>query len=325
MRITLHGVRGSMPAPGREYLRVGGHTSCVSVTLTGEASPTLVLDAGTGLTHLSRTLGHRPFHGEIVLTHLHWDHVQGLPFFRSGDTADADVVLHLPAQDAPPPPRYECDDGVGRGAPRQHTAVAVDVPAPTGTTAGPPIVAPFPSGGGAEPEKSGSAAAALLGRAMSPPHFPIGPEGLAGRWRFRMAEAGWLEAGGARVLLTDIPHKGGRTFGIRVEADGASFAYLPDHDPSADPAPGATLAHGVDVLLHDAQFAESERAIAVAYGHSTVADAVALAIRADVGRLVLIHHAPTRTDDAVDALAAREAADAEFPVTIGRERDVIDL
>lgn len=265
-----------MPAPGPEFVRVGGHTSCVSVTLQGAASPTLVLDAGTGLTNLTRMLAGAPFRGEIVLSHLHWDHVQGLPFFRAGDMAGADVVLHLPAQD--------------------------------GATSGSP-----------------GSAAALLRRSMSPPHFPIGPDGLAGRWRFDAADAGWLEAGGARVLLADIPHKGGRTYGIRVEADGRSIAYLPDHDPAADPEPGAKLARGVDLLLHDAQFAESERATASAYGHATVGDAVELAERAGVGQLVLVHHAPGRTDAEVDELVAREAAESGVPTSVGREGDVLDV
>jgi ribonuclease BN (tRNA processing enzyme) len=276
VRVTLHGVRGSMPASGAEFTGVGGRTSCVSVTLTGADAPTLVLDAGTGLTGLSRVLGGAPFRGEIVLSHLHWDHVQGLPFFRSGDMPGSDVTLYLPAQ------------------------------------------------GDARPGVAGSAAD-LLRRAMSPPHFPIGPEGLAGRWRFEAVEAGWFEAGGTRVLLADIPHKGGRTFGIRVEADGAALAYLPDHDPGADPEPGAKLARGVDVLLHDAQFSAAERAVATDYGHATVGDAVALAEQAGAARLMLIHHAPGRTDRDVAELAAREAAGSAVPVEIGREGDVVAI
>jgi ribonuclease BN (tRNA processing enzyme) len=274
--VTLHGVRGSTPAPGPDFVRVGGHTSCVSVTLTGESTPSLVLDAGTGLTNLARTLGSGPFSGVIVLSHLHWDHVQGLPFFPAGDRADARVKVYLPAQD------------------------------------------------GARPDVPGSGAA-ILRSFMSPPHFPIGPDGLAGRWRFEAAERGWLDAGGARVMLADVPHKGGRTFGIRVEADGASFAYLPDHHPAADSEPGAKLARGVDVLFHDAQFAPDERAIASAYGHATVSDAVELAERAGVGRLVLIHHAPARTDAAAETLAAATAAAAALPVSLGRECDVVEL
>ncbi|HSI92018.1 MAG TPA: MBL fold metallo-hydrolase, partial [Jiangellaceae bacterium] len=138
-------------------------------------------------------------------------------------------------------------------------------------------------------------------------------------------EAGWIDAGGARVMLADIPHKGGRTFGIRVEADGASLAYLPDHDPVADPEPGAKLARGVDLLLHDGQFAESERDVAVAYGHATVGDAVELAAHAGVGRLVLIHHAPERTDDGVDELSAGHASGAAVTVLPGCEGTVVEL
>jgi ribonuclease BN (tRNA processing enzyme) len=276
VKVNLHGVRGSTPASGPAFVRVGGRTSCVSVTLAGAAAPTLVLDAGTGLTNLSRALGGAAFRGHIVLSHLHWDHVQGLPFFTAGDRAEAEAVVHLPAQ---------------------HGASA-DVP---------------------------GSAAALLRRAMSPPHFPIGPEGLVGDWRFEAVEAGWIDAGGARVMLADIPHKGGRTFGIRVEADGASLAYLPDHDPVVDPEPGTKLANGVDLLLHDGQFAASERNVAAAYGHATVGDAVELAADAGVGRLVLIHHAPERTDDGVEELIAGHASEAPLPVLTGREGSVLEL
>lgn len=276
MKVVLHGVRGSTPAPGASFVRIGGHTSCVSVTPRGTSAPSLVLDAGTGLTNLTTWLQGAPFRGELLLSHLHWDHVQGLPFFRSGDRDDAEVVLRLPAQD------------------------------------------------GAVPDSPGTAAG-LLSRAMSPPHFPIEPSGLRGHWRFEAVEAGWMNAGGAKILFADLPHKGGRTFGIRVEADGASFAYLPDHDPSIDARPGTELAQGVDVLLHDAQFDDPERAVARAYGHSTISEAIGLASGAEVGRLVLIHHAPGRTDEQVLELYARHAAGAPMPVALGREGDVLEL
>ena len=61
-----------------------------------------MLDAGTGLRAVTPLLGEHPFRGAILLTHLHWDHTQGLPFFRGGDRPDADVRLLLPAQDGPP-------------------------------------------------------------------------------------------------------------------------------------------------------------------------------------------------------------------------------
>jgi phosphoribosyl 1,2-cyclic phosphodiesterase len=97
VRVTFCGTRGSTPAPGLDYIRFGGHTSCVALSHDGDR-PTLLLDAGTGLRRLPELLGDLPFRGTILLTHLHWDHVQGLPFFRSGDRDDACVNLLLPDQ-----------------------------------------------------------------------------------------------------------------------------------------------------------------------------------------------------------------------------------
>jgi phosphoribosyl 1,2-cyclic phosphodiesterase len=91
------GTRGSTPAPGREFVRYGGHTSCIAVTPPGAAAPQLILDAGTGIRNVTPMLAGGPFTGTIALTHLHWDHLHGLPFFRAGDRGDAAVRLLLPA------------------------------------------------------------------------------------------------------------------------------------------------------------------------------------------------------------------------------------
>lgn len=99
MRVHLCGVRGSTPAPGADFLRYGGHTSCVAITRDGEAAPSLILDAGTGIRTVTALLVGRPFAGTILLTHLHWDHVQGLPFFVAGDNPNARAALFLPEQE----------------------------------------------------------------------------------------------------------------------------------------------------------------------------------------------------------------------------------
>ena len=96
MRITLCGTRGSTPAPGRDFVRYGGHTSCVAVTPADAVAPELILDAGTGIREVTTLLAGGPFAGTIALTHLHWDHVHGLPFFRGGDRDDAAVRLLMP-------------------------------------------------------------------------------------------------------------------------------------------------------------------------------------------------------------------------------------
>ena len=101
MRLFICGCRGSTPAPGPHFIRYGGHTSSIAVAADGQA-PTLVMDAGTGLRRVSPLLAGRPFHGSILLSHLHWDHTHGLPFFRAGDHPGSRVDVHLPAQGRDP-------------------------------------------------------------------------------------------------------------------------------------------------------------------------------------------------------------------------------
>src|SRR5262252_3678431 len=84
MKVRFWGVRGSIPVPGRMTSRYGGNTSCVEVRPRGEAP--IIIDAGTGLRRLGKSLMEEAFgdgRGEasILISHTHWDHVQGLPFF----------------------------------------------------------------------------------------------------------------------------------------------------------------------------------------------------------------------------------------------------
>jgi phosphoribosyl 1,2-cyclic phosphodiesterase len=102
VRVHLCGVRGSTPAVGAEFTEVGGNTSCVALAHDEEASPRLVLDAGTGLRAVSALMAGEPFHGTIMLGHLHWDHTQGLPFFRAADRSDAVTRVLVPEQGVPP-------------------------------------------------------------------------------------------------------------------------------------------------------------------------------------------------------------------------------
>ena len=98
MRLWLCGVRGSTPAPGPDFVRYGGNTSCIAVLADEDESPRLVLDAGTGLQRLSGWLEGEAFRGSIVLGHLHWDHTHGMPFAPAFFQPEADVDLYLPAQ-----------------------------------------------------------------------------------------------------------------------------------------------------------------------------------------------------------------------------------
>ena len=98
MRISFWGVRGSTAVSGAQYARYGGATSCITLGRDGSL-PTMVLDAGTGLMNLARSLGAQPFAGTVLLTHLHWDHMQGIPFFFAADREDAAVQVAVPGPD----------------------------------------------------------------------------------------------------------------------------------------------------------------------------------------------------------------------------------
>ena len=280
MRLHFCGVRGSTPAPGADFVRYGGHTSCVAVAHDPAAPPTLILDAGTGLRQVTALLAGQPFTGTILLTHLHWDHVHGLPFFGAGDREDASVTLLLPDQ------------------------------------------------------QDGTSAEEVLARGMSPPHFPIRPADLRGSWRFGTISPGQLNVDGFTIQARQIPHKGGRTLGYRVSDGRSVLAYVTDHCPTAlGPGPdgwgeyhsGAVeLAAQADVLVHDAQLLAEEVAEQAAFGHAAAEYAVGLGRLAGARQVVLYHHRPDRTDDALDQLAQRFAA-SPVPVTVGVEGRILDV
>lgn len=280
MQVHLCGTRGSTPAPGRDFVRYGGHTSSVALAHDGE-SPTLILDAGTGIRQVTTLLEGQPFRGAVLLSHLHWDHVHGLPFFRSAGLPGAQVRVLVPAPDGDP---------VG-----------------------------------------------VLARGMSPPHFPVSPLQLGAdgeSWEFAALTEGELQIGRFRVLAREIPHKGGQTFGFRVSDGTASIAYLSDHAPlGVGPGPDGLgdyhpaaleLADGVDVLLHDAQFLAAEFPGVAYLGHAAIEYAVNLAAKAGAAQLVLFHHAPDRTDDALDAIVAAQSG-AAVPVVAAADGMVLQL
>jgi len=98
MKLTFWGTRGSTPRPGKETLKYGGNTSCVSLEMTRDRL--FVFDAGTGIIELGRSLDaakqRRKFN--LFITHPHWDHIQGLPYFQPLYQQGNEVVIHGTSQ-----------------------------------------------------------------------------------------------------------------------------------------------------------------------------------------------------------------------------------
>ena len=236
-----------------------------------DALPTLLLDAGTGLRNVSELHGSAPFQGTVILGHLHWDHVMGIPFFGAGDRAGSRVEVLLPEQ-------------------------------------------------GVEPVE-------LMERLMAPPLFPITPADLRGDWRFGSYTSGTFTAEGFTLTARDIPHRGGRTMGLRVTDGRSTVAYLSDHSPH-DLGPGADglgelhpaaveLAQDADLLIHDAQYTAAELPARSEWGHAAAPYCVTLAKHCNVRKVVMYHHDPSRTDDQVEALHAQINAGGDSGPVLG--------
>jgi phosphoribosyl 1,2-cyclic phosphodiesterase len=171
---------------------------------------------------------------------------------------------------------------------------------------------------------------------LSPPLFPLHLTDFPAALRFHdVPDEDW-EIEGVRVAARPVEHPG-PTVAYRLESNGRSLAYIPDHEPalgldleavSDDWISGYEVAAGADVLLHDAQYTEEEYPAKLGWGHSSVADAVALARSADVGRLLLFHHDPHHSDDQLEVLLRRGQelwGQHGVPPELAHEGMVIDL
>jgi phosphoribosyl 1,2-cyclic phosphodiesterase len=248
MKVRFWGTRGSIPTPGPSTVRYGGNTACVEVR--DSTGSLLVLDAGTGLRELGVSLmnggGPRPFSVDLLLSHLHWDHIQGIPFFR---------------------PAYDPKASLRIRGPKQARTMKE-----------------------------------LLGLGMDDPFFPVDIDDMPAQLEVGEMDDGSDERiGRFRVMAASIFHPS-PALAYRIEADGASLVYATDtEDPfSGKPNPVVPLAKRADMLIHDAQYLESD--FKPTWGHSTIASAIDVAAKAAVKRLVLYHHDPDRSDDALDAI-----------------------
>ena len=278
MRVTLFGTRGSVPAPGPETARYGGNTP--SVEVRGDDGTVLVLDAGTGLRRLGAQLPRDLARIDILLTHLHMDHIQGLGFFGPLYRPDVEVHIWGPAS----------------------STMSLD---------------------------------ARLSRYLSPPLFPVHLRDLPNIICHEVPRA-TFEIGPFRIRTALICHPN-PTVGYRIEEQGRSAVYLPDHEPALglgdgqwrEPewTSGYELAASADLLIHDAQFTDAEYACCVGWGHSAYRHAFEFAAHVGAKEVVLFHHDPAHDDDTLDRLLAdaMQRFKPAFRVSAGREGAVFEV
>lgn len=278
MRITLWGTRGSLAAPGPETLRYGGNTSCVEIR--GADGTLLVLDAGTGIRRLGATIGSEVLRVDLLLSHLHMDHIQGLGFFKPLDQPNQEVHIWGPP------------------------SIALDL-------------------------------RTRLARYLSPPLFPVWLRDLPCQLKLHDISLGSFQIGGLQITASLVCHPGS-TLGFRITEGSTSIAYLPDHEPALgakefpeelDWISGFSLAKGVDLLIHDAQYTSEEYSKHIGWGHSAISHTIRFATMAGVKRLVTFHHDPGHSDFLLDQLirGVQNRFNLPFQLIPGIEGMILEL
>lgn len=288
MHLTFWGVRGSYPVPGASTVRYGGHTSCVEVR--SQLGQCLIVDAGTGLRGLGNKLaGEASDQGDqynFVLSHVHWDHIQGLPFFEPAYVGGNRIKVHAPRAAAD-----ELRQVIG-GITR-HEFFPVDLDA---------VPADF------------EFCEVLPGQGFSVGEFELLPIGLNhpfGAVGYRISGDGTALAYVSDTAPFDRMLHKQHFLGAPEEATDDDRQVLDEMRAALVEA-----LRGVDTVIYDTHFTSDEYERFPHWGHSTPEHALEICSESGVRRLVLYHHAPSHDDAMMDAIGEQYSA-------LGNEKGVI--
>lgn len=288
VELQLWGVRGSIPVPGPSTIEYGGNTSCVELRADGEL---IILDAGSGIRPLGLTLekeyGDRPIRVTIVITHTHWDHIQGLPFFS---------------------PCYNAKNSIRvLGYEGARTGLGTILAGQMETPFFPVSLRDLPSH--------------IAIEELTRMDFSIGPVKVRAKFANHPGIcAGYrlfTSCGSIAFLPDNEPYDSlklqlaGRD-GVTAE-DARRFA-------AAERQKVVEFLHGTDIALLDAQYTDEEYPNHIGWGHGSLSSVVSLALDAQVGQLILFHHDPNHDDAKVKEMetVAREQVEKS-----GRKMEIV--
>jgi phosphoribosyl 1,2-cyclic phosphodiesterase/CheY-like chemotaxis protein len=270
-RLKFWGVRGSIPTPGPTTVRYGGNTACVEVRADGQI---IILDAGTGVRLLGQQLAaefnSQPLELTLLLSHTHWDHIQGLPFF---------VPFYKPQNHL----HILGYEGARHGL---EVVLAGQMENPF-----------FPVGLREVP-------ANVLIEELKEMSFNVGPvrvhscfanhPGVCVGYRLFTSD------GSIAFFPDNEPHHATPPSAVPGSSDAAAVAFARSQRQKM-----IEFLQGADVLIMDSQYDCEEYKQHVGWGHGCFAEVVDLAIEADVKRLFLFHHDPNHDDAKVGQLEAQ--------------------
>lgn len=273
MKIRFWGVRGSIASPGPKTVRYGGNTTCIEIRT--DNNELIILDAGTGIFPLSQTLfGELPMTANVLLSHAHWDHIQGLPFFIPNFIPGNTLRLH------------GAFDPVSGNGVEQVMSVQLQY-------------SYFPV---REAELKARMEYVTLtpgqsvqvGSATVTPHLLNHP----------VINFGYrIECAGKSVFFTG-DHEPPYNIFDKADDEYAEYQQFVDEKARAI----AQGMRGVDVLIADSSYTAQEYPAKKGWGHGTFDSSIHYARDAGARMLFCTHHEPTRSDDALEAIFEQVAA-----------------
>jgi CheY-like chemotaxis protein/phosphoribosyl 1,2-cyclic phosphodiesterase len=294
MNVRFWGTRGSIATPGSRTTRYGGNTSCVAVT--SDQGTLVILDCGTGARllgdHLLQTC-ELPIHGSIFLTHTHWDHIQGFPFFGPAFVATNAFMIYGPTGGA-----HHLEQALA--GQMQYTYFPVEL------------------------ERLG---ASLQCRDIGEGAFHLDDVQVCCQYLNHPAlTLGYRLTIGDATVVYSTDHEPFSPVLFKQDTTGPTLdAIVHDGDRRH-----AEFLRGADLVIHDAQYTAHEYEAKRNWGHSPIDYVVGVACAASVKRLALFHHDPAHDDTMLDAIQgqARSLVTAQhvaLDVFCARERDEIHL
>ncbi len=277
MKVRFWGVRGSIASPGKSTVVYGGNTTCIEVR--GDDGTLVVLDAGTGIFPLSQSLlSELPVQANIFITHSHWDHIQGLPFFTPLYIPDNSVRIH-----------GAFDVVSGRGI-EQVMDVQLQY-------------SYFPIRE-AEMRANISYQTLHVGVPVTVGSLTITPCLM----NHPVVNFGYRVDGDGRSMFFTGDHE--PWYNIYAPDDEEYDDY--QAMVALQQAQLDTAISGVNLLIADSSYTQAEYPAKVGWGHGTMEGHLAWASRLGVSMLVCTHHEPTRADAALESVFTQALADCGY-------------